>query len=150
MRTVILFFTQLWEELRPAIKEYPLTAFFTLLFVFSYFYTNRISKYLRDDDIWIDRNEWGWCIMANDCNSEQDLRGSYTECEDIVISDSFDTYEQAFKEKRRLLNWRKKELESRDFLNLRLLPILLVNGLYLIFAGLALASYIREENKKDV
>lgn len=145
MKTLILIIKQLWIELRPAIKKYPLTAVFMLLFVFSYFYTNRISKYLRDDNIWIERNGWGWCIMAKDCNSEQDLRGTYTECEDVEISDIYDTYQQAFKEKRRLLNERKKELESKDILNLRFLPKLLVNGLYLIFAGLAFAAYIKKK-----
>jgi len=144
MKTLFLTFKHLWGDLRLAMKEYPLTALFTLLFILSYFYTNRIDKYLSDDKIWIEKKEWGWCLMAMDCNSEQDLRGSYTECEDVEISDIYDTFGQAMREKRRLLNLRKKELESRDFLNLRILPILLVDSLHIIFGILAFIFYPRK------
>jgi hypothetical protein len=145
MKTLIFIIKQLWVELLPAIKEYPLTALFTLLFVFSHFYMNSIGEYLRDDDIWIERIGRGWSVMGRECYSEPDLRGTYTECEDVEISDNYDNYLQAYEEKRKLLNWRKNELESKDFFRLRYLPKLLLEALELIFAGLAIISYFRKK-----
>ncbi len=136
---------QLFKELYSGFKKYPTASVFLILTLYIKFYHHQISNYLDQEKIEIEFNDIGWCLVVDECISDQNIRGTYTECDEVEISDTFETYQEAYREKKKLLDIQNKKLTSYDYLNLRLLGKTTVGLLYLPLLVLSIYFFFKKD-----
>lgn len=139
---------KLFDYTLDSMNQFPIASFLFIISITLYFYTNRISDLIKENsDISVDEIDGGWGLNVRQCTTEPDLMGSYTECDDVLISEIYDTEEAAEKEKQRILKSIQNDLERKDVLNFRYLGSFFIYFPCIIIAGIAIYDVMRLKNK---
>jgi len=132
------------DYLLEKFNKYPVASFLMFISLLLYFYTINVSQYLDSEkNIHVVENETGWCIAANEGHKEYDSHGSSYEFDEIELSETFKTKEEAINEKKRFLGEINTKLSNIDFLHFRILGSLFIRLPYIIFGLLGVYDLFR-------
>lgn len=137
------------DLLLDSMNRYPVAAFVFLLSLLFFIYTYRFSDLINtDEEIYIVEEYNSWYLAAMTCHKETEIRGSSMDCEEIIISDEFDSENAAEIGRKKMIQEFNQKLVRLDFLNFRYLGSFFINFPSYFFLALGIYDVYRINNKK--
>lgn len=139
------------DLLLDSMNRYPVAAFVFFLSLLFFIYTFRFSDLINtDEEIYIVEEYNSWYLAAMDCQKETEIRGSSMDCEEIIISDAFDSEDDAEIGRKKMIHEFNEKLMRLDFLNFRYLGSFFINFPSYFFLAIGIYDVHRIKSKRKI